>query len=113
MTTNKEYLQSLEPRELNAWFESEHATPVDNLADCYDEETRTYSYPASKLTTCSNEKIAEFEAQINRLTRERDNLADDLLASNREREHLRKSLGIAIDRAHDICELVNLDEGLA
>lgn len=85
MTTNKEYLQSLEPRELSAWFDSEHTT----------------------------QETTELKAQINRLTRERDNLADDLLESNREREHLRKSLGIAIDRAHDICELVNLDEGLA
>ena len=40
---------------------------------------------------------------------ERDNLADDLLASNREREHLRRTLGIALDHAHDVLALVNLD----
>lgn len=40
---------------------------------------------------------------------ERDNLADDLLASNRERESLRRTLGIALDHAHDMLALVNFD----
>ena len=69
------------------------------------------------------ERIAELQAEINRLQRrndelrtsydklkrERDNLADDLLACNREREQLRKHLGIALDHAHDICSLVDID----
>lgn len=69
------------------------------------------------------ERIAELQAEIDRLQRrndelrtsydklkrERDNLADDLLACNREREQLRKHLGIALDHAHDICSLVDID----
>lgn len=69
------------------------------------------------------ERIAELQAEIDRLQRrndelrtsydklkcERDNLADDLLACNREREQLRKHLGIALDHAHDICTLVDID----
>ena len=69
------------------------------------------------------ERIAELQAEINRLQRrndelrtsydklkrERDNLADDLLACNQEREQLRKHLGIALDHAHDICSLVDID----
>ena len=48
-------------------------------------------------------------ASIDALISERDNLADDLLACNREREQLRKHLGIALDHAHDICSLVDID----
>ena len=46
-----------------------------------------------------------------KLESERDALADDLLACNRERESLRKTLGVAIDHAHDILQLI--DEGMA
>ena len=48
-------------------------------------------------------------ASIDALISERDNLAADLLACNREREQLRKHLGIALDHAHDICSLVDID----
>lgn len=40
---------------------------------------------------------------------ERDNLASDLATCNREREGLRKMLGIAIDHAHNILQLMNND----
>ena len=51
----------------------------------------------------------ELRTSYDKLKRERDNLADDLLACNREREQLRKHLGIALDHAHDICSLVDID----
>ena len=51
----------------------------------------------------------ELQEQVDRLTAERDNLAADLLTCNREREQLRKHLGIALDHAHDICALVDID----
>lgn len=43
------------------------------------------------------------------LVSERDNLARDLQDCNREREELRQALGCAIDHAHEIMSLVNLD----
>ena len=62
----------------------------------------------------------ELQEQVDRLTAERDALSDDLLTCNHEREHLRKSLGIALDHAHDMLSLVDIsgevhdrDEGLA
>lgn len=55
------------------------------------------------------DRITELQVQVDRLTSERDNLADDLLTCNREREHLREQLGIVLDHAHDICSLVDLD----
>lgn len=48
------------------------------------------------------DKMRGLKAQVDRLTA-------DLHASNREREHLRNQLGIALDHAHDICSLVDLD----
>lgn len=52
----------------------------------------------------------ELRTSYDKLKRERDNLAADLLACNREREQLRKHLGIALDHAHDICALVDIGE---
>lgn len=51
----------------------------------------------------------ELRTSYDKLKRERDNLAADLLACNREREQLREHLGIALDHAHDICSLVDID----
>lgn len=51
----------------------------------------------------------EWERALDVVKAERDNLADDLLACNREREHLREQLGIALDHAHDVLALVDLD----
>jgi chromosome segregation ATPase len=51
----------------------------------------------------------ELRTSYDKLKRERDNLADDLLTCNREREQLREHLGIALDHAHDICSLVDID----
>ena len=47
-------------------------------------------------------RIAELQAQV-------DNLAADLHTCNREREKLREQLGIALDHAHDMLALVDLD----
>jgi chromosome segregation ATPase len=51
----------------------------------------------------------ELRTSYDKLKRERDNLAADLLTCNREREQLREHLGIALDHAHDICSLVDID----
>jgi len=51
----------------------------------------------------------ELRTSYDKLKREHDNLADDLLTCNREREQLREHLGIALDHAHDICSLVDID----
>lgn len=67
-----------------------------------------YAEP-SLLVTDAIECMRDFNADIARLNAERDNLAADLLACNREREQLREHLGIALDHAHDICSLVDID----
>lgn len=46
---------------------------------------------------------------INSIERERDALAADLQDCNREREKWREHLGIALDHAHDMLALVDLD----
>lgn len=58
---------------------------------------------------------ADYREEWHRVCRERDDLQRKLHESNRERERLRKSLGIAIDHAHDMIALVSVDtdEGLA
>lgn len=48
------------------------------------------------------DKMRGLQAQV-------DSMTVELHASNREREHLRNQLGIALDHAHDICSLVDLD----
>ena len=80
MTTNRDWLYSLEPSELSAWFDAEH---VENT----------------------------IQEQVNKLTIERDNLADDLLIANKQREWYREKFGKCIDYADAIHAL--MDEGLA
>ena len=66
------------------------------------DQQRSATANANDLWGRTRDELAAVKA-------ERDNLADDLLASNREREHLRRTLGIALDHAHDMLALVNLD----
>lgn len=54
----------------------------------------------------------KLQTSLNSLNAVCDNLAYDLAACNREREGLRKMLGIAIDHAHDIIQLMNNDFSL-
>lgn len=59
----------------------------------------------------SQGRIVALTDKVDELTAERDALADDLHACNRERESLRRTPGVAIDHAHDILQLI--DEGMA
>ena len=139
MPTNQEWLHKLaneSPDELKAWFDAEYADDstnaraqfealmleklelqrkVDELTDSYEASSR-----ALEILTLDKAKLAtqvdklqsyvdDATADYAKLVKERDNLADDLLACNREREQLRKHLGIALDHAHDICSLVDID----
>ena len=47
------------------------------------------------------------------LIAERDNLAADLQDCERQRERLRQALGTAIDHAHEIMALVDIDKEVA
>ena len=51
----------------------------------------------------------DLREEWHRVCSERDKLNRELHACNRERESLRKQLGIAIDHAHDMIALVSLD----
>lgn len=88
---------------------------VNELTDSYEASSR-----ALEILTLDKAKLAtqvdklqsyvdDATADYAKLVKERDNLAADLLACNREREQLRKHLGIALDHAHDICSLVDID----
>ena len=88
---------------------------VDELTDSYEASSR-----ALEILTLDKAKLAtqvdklqsyvdDATADYAKLVKERDNLAADLLTCNREREQLRKHLGIALDHAHDICSLVDID----
>ena len=85
--TNKEWLEYLAnnaPDELAAWFDSEHVESPTN---------------------------ATMQQLVNELTAERDNLADDLLIANKQREWYREKFSKCLDYADAIHAL--MDEGMA
>ena len=86
---------------------------VDELREAFDEVCKSANVPTDWKPIFSagavTGTIEGTQKLLKELTAERDNLADDLLACNREREQLRKHLGIALDHAHDICSLVDID----
>ena len=81
------------------WLNRQAAITTNKLYEHYREELMR-----------RDKRCNELQAQVDRLTAERDNLAADLLTCNREREQLRKHLGIALDHAHDICALVDIGD---
>jgi chromosome segregation ATPase len=88
---------------------------VDELTDSYEASCRALdilTLDKSNLETqleAEHALVVQFQYDNERIKAERDNLAADLLTCNREREQLRKHLGIALDHAHDICSLVDID----
>ena len=97
---NKEWLQSMEPGELSAWFDAEH---VDELHDVTHEPERV---------------TKTGEMSLDRLRRENMQLARDLGECMAERDELRGRLSQAIDHAYAAVSLLDLDgcrkdEGLA
>lgn len=97
---NKEWLQSMEPGELSAWFDAER---VDELHDVTHE-------PESVTKTD--------EMLFDRVMRENIALAHDLNECMAERDELREKLSQAIDHAYAAVSLLDLngyrkDEGLA
>ena len=91
--TNDEWLKSLEPAELKAWFESEH---VDELHDA--------AHGSERVTKTG-------EMSLDRLQRENMQLARDLGECMAERDGYREKLGRAVDSAWEIVQL--MDEGAA
>ena len=57
---------------------------------------------ADAILTAENAKLQE---QVDRLTAERDNLVDNLLICNSERERYREAFGEALDKAAEIVKL--------
>lgn len=89
----------------------EERDELKSLAKSYEEN---YVNPLRKAGFTAHAKsiarMVEMMTEKNeRLEAERDALARDLADCNRQREDLRDRLGIAIDYAHDVIELVNLD----
>ena len=85
---------------------------LDRQAAITEEKTRY------KWVTASAEEIAAWRSkaekmkeQVYELTAERDNLADDLLIANKQREWYRKKFGKCLDYADAIHAL--MDEGMA
>lgn len=138
-TSNKSSVNVTESREKLEADENEHVQKLDELDSREKLETDLRSLTVSwrdydgnymlkyslvayaqikellerqaAITANANKELTEWQAAtVARLQKERDNLADDLLTCNREREQLRKHLGIALDHAHDICALVDIGE---
>lgn len=86
----------------------EHAEHVDRLeAEC-DKLKRKEKQLSNELGL--RDKAIEMLQDVKQeLIAERDNLAADLRDCERQREHLRQALGCAIDHAHEVVSLVNLD----
>ncbi len=90
---NNEWLKSLEPAELSAWFESEHADELHDVAHESESVTKTVGMSLEKLQ------------------RENMALARDLGECMAERDAYRDKLGRAVDMAWEIVQL--MDEGAA
>ena len=105
------------------WTNDEFYKLLDRQAAITERECRKH---AIAYQCHCDEKFAELQKQVDKLTAERDNYrdmcvravdageqlsakVDKLEECVREREHLRNQLGIALDHAHDICSLVDLD----
>ena len=88
---NYQWLLQMDEAERKAWFDAEH---VETEERALDGDT------------------AALNAKITELTAERDNLADDLLIANKQREWYRKKFGKCIDCADAIHALMD-DEGMA
>ena len=137
MTTNKEWLNSLDSGELKAWLNADH--PNDNLApekvvtfdygysNDANGDSRTqleaditnwlgswtaFSVPVSKVKQfifdCLDKQAAITKHEQQAQV---DKLTADLLASNQEREHWRDVCGRLIDKTHEMQSIY--DEGLA
>ena len=65
-----------------------------------------YTEP-SLLVTDAIESTRDFNADVARLTAERDNLASDLEACMNERETWREAYGQALDKAHEIQRIMD------
>lgn len=88
---NKEWLQSMEPGELGAWFDAEH---VDELQDV--------AHGSGRVTKTD-------EMLLDRLQRENMQLAHDLGECMAERDRYREKLGRAVDSAWEIVQLMDDD----
>lgn len=94
LTDSREYL--------NGW---DIGSVVDLLKQ-YESNKLMRDCDHETLSWIDNEKL---HAQVDRLEAERDALAADLRDCERQRERLRQALGCAIDHAHEVVSLVNLD----
>ena len=102
---NYQWLLQMDGADRKAWFDAEH---VETEEQALDGDTAALN--ASKF----QDERDVLQAEVDRLTAERDNLADDLLTANRQREQYRKLFGMALDWAHEITMLESsVDEGMA
>lgn len=79
---------------------------IERLKRQRDEARQQISILEAECDTCVYKQ--EFR-HMDKLEAERDALAADLQDCEQQRERLRQALGIAIDHAHEIVSLVNLD----
>ena len=85
---NWEWLKSLEPAELSAWFEAEHGAP--GATECQ---------PMRDLMG----ECDEYERIVDRLQRENMQLASDLGECMAERDELRAAYDALVAIAADLC----------
>ncbi len=139
MATNREWLYSLEPSELSAWFDAEHVENQERTLDgdiapenadsreLLGADVRKwcgkYAYQADMVWTWLNRQVAitsnAMRGKIAELTAERDKLQEQLLIGwececrlQAERERYREKFGKCLDYADAIHALMD-DEGLA
>ena len=118
---NYQWLLQMDGAERKAWFDAEHVETEERALDGDTAALNAKIAALEKKLRISWEYECKFQderdvllAQVDRLTVERDNLADDLLTANRQREQYRKLFGMALDWAHEITMLESsVDEGMA
>ena len=127
MTTNKEFLNSLDSDELKAWLNADRDTPIKEVSERANLEAdiinwlgswTAFSVPTSKVKQfifdCLDRQAAITRAECDKPNWdycETCELQAQLQASNQEREHWRDVCGRLIDKTHEMQSLY--DEGLA
>lgn len=89
MTTNREWLYSLDVADLADWFDSEHESTLDGDTDALERKSADLIYEYYKPM------VAELQAKVDELTAERDKLRsqickleDDLVRANDENKRV-------------------------
>ena len=112
MTTNREWLYSLDVADLADWFDAEHVETEERALDGDTDALERKS--ADLIHEYYKPMVSELQAKVDEL-QERLRIGWECECKlQAEREQYRKLFGMALDWAHEITMLeTSIDEGMA